>query len=87
MEIKVLNSEKNFVDLEVNNLTIVEILRVYLNKDSSVEFAAWKREHFTKNPILTVRTKGKDAKKAVKDAVAQITKDLDILEKDFNALK
>ena len=54
MNINVLNSSKDEIELEVDNLTLVEILRVYLNKDSSVSFAAWKREHPTKNPILLV---------------------------------
>ncbi|MDP6426336.1 MAG: hypothetical protein QF443_05045, partial [Dehalococcoidia bacterium] len=48
-------------------ITIIELLRVYLNKDSSVNFAAWKREHPTKNPILLVKTSGKTAKKAINE--------------------
>ena len=87
MEIKVLNSSKDEVELEMDNLTVAEILRVYLNKDSDVTFAAWKREHPTKNPILVVRTKGKTAKKAVDDAVKLITKELEKVESDFSKLK
>ena len=87
MNINVLNSSKDEIELEVDNLTLVEILRVYLNKDSSVSFAAWKREHPTKNPILLVRTKGKTAKKALNDAISAITKDLDKLETDFKKAK
>ena len=87
MELKILRSEKDEIEVEVDSVTIVEILRVYLNKDSSVTFAAWKREHPTKNPILLVKTKGKTAKKAIGDAVASITKDLDKVEDDFKKLK
>lgn len=87
MDISILRSSKEEIEIEVDNLTIVEILRVYLNKDSSVSFAAWKREHPTKNPKLLVKTKGKTAKKAVADAVNAITKDLDKLEADFKKLK
>ncbi len=87
MNVNVLNSSKDEIELEVDNLTLVEILRVYLNKDSSVNFAAWKREHPTKNPILKVQTKGKTAKKALNDAVSAITKDLDKLESDFKKAK
>ena len=87
MELKILRSEKDEIEVEVDSVTIVEILRVYLNKDSSVTFAAWKREHPTKNPILLVKTKGKSAKKAIGDAVASITKDLDKVEDDFKKLK
>lgn len=87
MEIKVLNNSKEEIDVELGNLTIAEILRVYLNKDSSVNFAAWRREHPTKNPILTVKTKGKTAKKAINDAVSEIEKDLEKIEKDFDKMK
>ena len=87
MEMKVLNSAKEEIELETDSLTLVEILRVYLNKDSSVSFAAWKREHPTKNPVLLVKTKGKTAKKAINDAISGIVKDLDKIEKDFKGMK
>ena len=87
MEINVLKSSKDELEISIENLTIVELLRVYLNKDSSVTFAAWKREHPSEKPILAVRTKGKTAKKAINDAVVLVTKDLDRVEKDFKAMK
>ena len=87
MEINVLKSSKDELELEFENSTIAEILRVYLNKDSSVEFAAWKREHPTEKPVLAVKTKGKTPKKAVADAVNLITKDLDKVESDFKKMK
>lgn len=86
MEINVLRNEKNEIELEVASLTLVEILRVYLNKDSDVTFAAWKRKHPTENPVLLVKTKSKTAKKAVNDAVNLITKDLDKFEADVKKL-
>ena len=64
MEINVLKSSKDEIELELDSVTIAEILRVYLNKDSAVTFAAWKREHPTKKPSLIIKTKGKAAKKA-----------------------
>lgn len=87
MEIKILKNSKDEIEVETDNLTIVEILRVYLNKDSSVTFAAWKREHPTKKPALLVKTKGKAAKKAIDDAVSAIEKDLEKIEVDFKKLK
>ncbi len=87
MEIKIIKSAKDETEVELNNLTIAEIMRIYLNKDSGVTFAAWRREHPTKNPVLAVRTKGKTAKKAINDAVNSITKDLDKLDRDFKKLK
>jgi len=87
MEISILKSSKDEIELEIENLTIAEILRVYLNKDANVNFTAWRREHPTKRPILLVKTKGKTAKKAIDDAVSAITKDLDKLEADFKKMK
>ena len=87
MEVKILKNEKEQIEFQVDSLTLVEFLRVYLNKDSAVNFAAWKREHITENPIMSVKTKGKTAKKALNDAVSAATKDLDKLETDFKKLK
>lgn len=82
---KILNQDKGSLEIEMDSLTLVEILRVYLNKNSDVVFAAWKREHPTKNPVLSI--KSKNPKKSLKDAVNLLTKDLDKIEKDFATLK
>jgi len=87
MEINILKSSKDEIEIELENITIAEILRVYLNKDDNVNFAAWRREHPTEKPVLLVKTKAKTAKKAINDAVSAITKDLDKLESDFKKLK
>ena len=87
MEINVLKSSKDEIEIELDSVTIAEILRVYLNKDSSVTFAAWKKEHPTKKPSLIIKTKGKTAKKAVEDAISAIEKDLEKTEADFKKLK
>jgi DNA-directed RNA polymerase subunit L len=79
MEVKILKDEKNEIEVSIDSLTIAEILRDYLNKDSSVNFAAWKREHPNKPLILRVETKGKSAKKAIEDAIEDIQKDADKL--------
>jgi len=85
MEMKILIQEKDSLEIELENLTLAELLRVYLNRDSNVDFAAWKRTHPTKNPVLAV--KGKNPKKSIKDAVSTITKDLTSIEKDFDKMK
>lgn len=87
MEINILKDSKEEIEAEIESITIAEILRVYLNRDSSVSFAAWKREHPTKKPLLNVKTKGKSAKKAINDAISSIIKDLDKVEEDFKKLK
>ena len=87
MEIKVISSSKDELEMQVENVTIAELLRVYLNKDSSVNFAAWKREHPSEKPIVKINTKGKTVKKAVNDAVSSIIKDLEKIESDFKKLQ
>ena len=87
MDVKVIKSSKDEIEVELENLTITEILRVYLNKDSNVNLAIWKRKHPTENPVLLIKTKGKTAKKALDDAVKAVTKDLDNFLNDFKKLK
>ena len=87
MEVKVLKSSKDEIEVTLGNVTIAELLRVYLNKDSSVSFAVWKQEHPSENPIMKVKTKGKTATKAIHDAVNSVVKDLDKVAGDFAKLK
>ena len=87
MDIEILKGSRDEMEVRLPNITLVEILRVYLNKDDSVSFAAWKREHPSEKPILKVQTKGKTAKKAINDAVASIEKDLDKIEENFKKIK
>lgn len=87
MDIEILNHSKDELEVRLENITLVEILRVYLNKDDSVTFAAWKREHPSEKPILKLQTRGKSPKKAINDAVSAIEKDLDKIEDGFKKLK
>jgi len=83
MEVKYLREEKNEAEIEIGNLTIAEILRAYLVKDTNVEFAAWRREHPSKNPVLKIKTKGKSVRKALEDAISQIEKEADKIVSEF----
>jgi DNA-directed RNA polymerase subunit L len=85
MDLKILKEDKEEIEVEIDNVTLAEVLRVYLNENSNVSFAAWKREHPTKNPVLKV--KAKNPKKAIKEAVSTVSKELDKVEKDFSNLK
>lgn len=87
MEIKYLLDEKNDAEIEIDNMTIVEVLRAYLAKDDAVSFTAWKRDHPTKKPVLKIRTKGKSARKALEDASALIEKEADKLVDSFKKSK
>lgn len=87
MEIKIINEEKNSIDVEMDNLTVVEVLRVYANKEGA-KVAAWKREHPTKNPVLHIESAGSDnPKKILQKSISSIQKDLEKYSKEFKDLK
>jgi len=87
MKVTYIKDEKNEAEIEIDSITVAEILRVYLAEDNSVSFVAWRRKHPTKNPIIKIKTSGKSARRAVEDAVSKIGKDLDKLEQDFKKAK
>lgn len=72
MQIEIIKQEKNEIEVEIDNLTIAELLRNELWDDPNVELAAWRRENPSKNPILVLKTKGKDAKKVLLDTIKEI---------------
>lgn len=83
MEIKILKDEKNDLEVQIDNQTIVELVRVYLNEDDSVSLGAWKKEHYSKPLILKIKTNGKTAKKALQDAISKVQKDLGKYANEF----
>jgi len=87
MEVKYIKDEKNEAEIELDNLTIAELMRVYLAEDKEVAFVAWRREHPNKNPILKIKTKGKTVKKAIGDAISVIEKEMEDLEKEYKKAK
>jgi DNA-directed RNA polymerase subunit L len=78
MEMEFIKSEKGDVEFKTNDVTLVEILRVYLNKEG-VDFAAWRREHPDRPVVMKIQSK--DVKKDVSNAVKAIKKDLDVVVK------
>ncbi len=84
MEIKVLAEDKNTLDLEIDSITVVELMRVYLNKEGA-KMAAWKRDHPTKNPILHIEAD--HPRKLLQKAVESVQKDLATIEADFKKMK
>ncbi len=87
MELKIIKDEKNNLEIEIENQTVAELLRTYLNQDSSVELGAWKKEHYSKPLILKITTNGKTAKKALQDAIAKIQKELSKYKNEFKKAK
>lgn len=84
MEIKVINEDKNSMDIEIDSVTVVELMRVYLNKEGA-KMAAWRRDHPSKNPILHIEAE--HPKKLVQKAIESVQKDLATLEADFKKIK
>lgn len=87
MEIKILKDEKNELEVQMDNQTVAEVVRVYLNEDDSVKLGVWKREHYSRPLVLKVVTEGKTAKKALSDAIAKVRKDLDKYSDEFKKAK
>ena len=87
MEIKILKDDKNELEVQIDNQTIAELVRVYLNRDSSVKLGAWKKEHYSKPLVLKVVTEGKGARKALQDAINKARKDLKKYSEEFKKAK
>jgi DNA-directed RNA polymerase subunit L len=87
MELKILKDEKNELEVQIDNQTVAELVRVYLNEDDSVKMAAWKKEHYSKPLILKIISEGKTAKKALHDAIAKARKDLEKYSDEFKKAK
>jgi len=87
METKILKDEKNELEVQLDNQTIAELVRVYLNQDSSVKLGAWKKEHYSKPVILKIISEGKSAKKALNDAIVKAQKDLKKYSDEFRKAK
>lgn len=83
MDVEIISQESDKIELRVDNLTVAEILRVYLN-EQGIKFAAWRRDHLTKPVILRVESSGKTVKKAISEAVSAINKDLNGLVKGLD---
>jgi len=87
MKINITKDEKNDLEAEIDNKTVAELIRVYLNKDTNVKLGAWKNVHYSKPLILKVKTEGKTAKKALQDAITAIQKDLSKYKDEFKKAK
>ena len=87
MEVTITKDTKNELEVLIDNQTIAEIVRVYLNQDSAVKLGGWKKEHYSKPLTLKITTDGKSAKKALQDAIAKAQKDLKKYSDEFKKAK
>ncbi len=74
MQVSVVSEDKHEAELQLDSVTIAEILRVYVH-EQGVEFAAWRREHPSKPVLFKIKSAG-SVSKVVGDAVAAISKEL-----------
>jgi len=80
MEVNILKQDKDQLDVEIDNLTMVELLRVYLN-DNGAKMAVWKRSHPSKPAVLHIE--GPSPKALLKKAITAVEKDLKKYETEF----
>ncbi len=83
MEVSFVTKDAHLCELRMDNLTVAELMRVYLN-DAGVSFVAWRREHPTKPIVFRVESKDKPVKKIIAEAISSVTKDLDSLTKSIS---
>jgi DNA-directed RNA polymerase subunit L len=84
VEIKILKEAKGEMDLEIDSLTLVELLRAYLNQEGA-DLAVWKRDHPSKNPVLHIEAD--NPKKLIQKAIATVEKELDKIQDEFKKAK
>ncbi len=75
MNIEIVKEDKNEIELKIDNVTVAEIVRVYLN-EQGVEFAAWRREHPSRPVLMKIKNSG-NIRKIVGDAVNAAKKECD----------
>lgn len=84
MDFKIIKDEKDTLDIEIGNITIVELLRVYLNKNGA-KMAVWKRDHPLKNPILHLTAD--KPREVLKKAIEEIDKEIDDAVSEVKKIK
>ena len=77
MNISVEEQDKTHAEIKLDNITVAEILRIYL-VGTGVDFVAWRREHPSKPVVLKI-TSEKGVGKSVTAAVGALKKDLESL--------
>ena len=68
--------------MEIDDLTICEILRKELWEDKATVNSSYTRKHPTENPILHLQTEGK-VKKVLQDAIKRLEKKNEEMMKAF----
>ncbi|MEK6853050.1 MAG: RpoL/Rpb11 RNA polymerase subunit family protein [Nanoarchaeota archaeon] len=77
MEVEIVKEEKDDIEFKIDNQTVAEVMRIYLNETDNVKFAAWRKEHPSKPLLMKVMTSSGSVKKAISEAADKIRKDAD----------
>ncbi len=82
MNVKVLNEDGEKLEIEVDDMTLVNIIHENLWK-KKIDYAAWAKDHpVLSKPVLAI--KSKDPKKSLIEAAEKVIDDVDDLRKKFN---
>jgi len=91
MEVKVIKKDKNLLEVELRGESVgfVNLIKEELWNDKDVDEAAYVKEHpYMSEPKLYVKTKEKEPKKVVENALKRIQSQLKELNGEFSrALK
>lgn len=82
MNVEIVSEEKNSIELHVDNLTIVEVLRNYMDSNG-VDFVAWRKEHPSKPLVFKASVLEGTVKKSISEGISSIRKDLELVEKSL----
>ncbi len=90
MKIEVIENDKNSLEFYITGErhTLANLLKEKLNKNSDVEFCAYKLDHplDTKSRFI-LKTNGKSPKKLLEDTIKETKEDLEEFRKSFEKAK
>lgn len=80
MDVTVVLNEKEKLKVEIDNLTLANLLNEKLWQQSGIDFAAYSVDHpYLAKPVLVIQ--GKNPKKALLDAADAVLEDISELRK------
>ena len=84
MEIKILEEGEEILKVEVDDVTLVNLLNEKIWKQRGIGYSAYNIDHpYLSKPVITV--KSKNPKKALIDAADRVIDDVDALRKKLQA--
>ena len=84
MNVKVIEEKDSVIRVEIDDVTLVNLLNEKIWDQKGVEFSAYRIDHpYMSKPVITVRSK--NPKKALIDAADQVAEDIGTLRKKLQA--